>query len=255
VKISIITAVFNGEATIADALRSVASQDWADVEHIVVDGASRDRTCDVVRQQGGPKVRLISEPDRGVYDAMNKGIQQATGDIIGLLNADDSYADEHVLSHVAEVMADPKVDACYGDLVYVRRDESDKVVRYWKAGEYDPRSLRHGWFPPHPTFYVRREVYQRCGLFDLRYPLGGDVEFMMRALGKYHVRPKYIPRVMVRMRLGGISNASFSNILRQNVVIRRSARGNGIPLSNAFWYYTCKLADRMQQFLTRPNGK
>jgi glycosyltransferase involved in cell wall biosynthesis len=253
VKISVITAVFNGEATIADNLRSVAAQDWPDVEHIVMDGASRDRTPETVRQQGGPKVRLISEPDRGVYDAMNKGIRQATGEVIGLLNADDVYADEHVLRRVSEAMADPTVDACYGDLLYVRREQPDKVVRYWKAGEFDPERLRAGWFPPHPTFYVRRIVYERCGLFDLQYPLGGDVEFMMRALGKYHVRPTYIPQVMVRMRLGGISNANLANVVRQNMAIRRAAKVNGIPMNNAVSYYTRKLAERMTQFLSRPD--
>jgi len=251
-KVSVVTAVFNGAETIADTLDSVAAQTYPDVEHVVVDGGSRDNTLEVVKQHGRRVARLISERDRGVYDGMNKGIRAATGEVIGTLNADDVYADPDVLARVAAAFADPSVEVCYGDLVYVKRDDTSAVVRYWKAGNYERDALRQGWFPPHPTFFVRRALYERGGLFNIDYPLGGDVELMMRLLWKHQAKAVYIPNVQVKMRLGGISNASLRSIIRQNVVIREAARLNGLEMENAFVYYVRKLAGRARQFVVRP---
>ena len=217
-----------------------------------MDGGSKDNTLEVVKQHGRRVARLISERDRGVYDGMNKGVRAATGEVVGTLNSDDLYADNEVLARVAATFSDPSVDVSYGDLVYVRKENTDSVVRYWKAGPYERESLRHGWFPPHPTFFVRRSMYERGGLFNISYPLGGDVELMLRLLWKYEAKAAYIPHVLVRMRLGGISNAGLGAIVRQNMAIRQAAREVGLEMDNALVYYMRKLAGRATQFLVRP---
>jgi glycosyltransferase involved in cell wall biosynthesis len=249
-KISVITVVYNGERTIADTLASVAAQTHKDVEHVVVDGASQDGTLATVRRY--PHVAAcLSERDHGVYDAMNKGIRRATGEVIGTLNADDVYQHDGVLEHVACAFDDPGVDVCYGDLVYVSPRRPDQIIRYWKAGPFDRKRLRSGWYPPHPTFFVRRSVYDRWGAFDPAYPLAGDVELMFRILGKGSTTVVYLPEVLVRMRLGGISNARISTVWNQNVIIRRAARLNGIELVNPLLYFVRKLLSRGSQYLDR----
>lgn len=173
-KISIITAVYNGRATLADALDSALAQDHPDKELIVVDGASTDGTRDVLQRYAGRLAQVVSEPDRGIYDALNKGLRRATGDAVGFLHSDDTFADARVLSRVAAALADPGVDACYGDLCYVHHEDPDRIVRYWRSGPYQRRNLAWGWMPPHPTFYARRAVYQRWGRFDTRYRIAAD---------------------------------------------------------------------------------
>ncbi|CAB3880994.1 PGL/p-HBAD biosynthesis glycosyltransferase [Achromobacter dolens] len=162
-KISIITVVFNGATTIGDTLDSVNDQTYPDVEHVVIDGGSRDNTLDIVKARGRRVGKLVSERDRGIYDAMNKGLKFATGDVIGFLNADDFYVDPAVLEDVAKVFADERVQACYGDLLYVSQEQQDKIVRYWKSSDFVSGAFGRGWVPPHPTFFVRREVYEKLG--------------------------------------------------------------------------------------------
>lgn len=253
VKISVITVSYNSAATIADTLRSIASQTHPDVEHWVVDGNSKDDTLAVVEAYRHPSLRMSSESDKGIYDAMNKGMAWATGDIVGFLNADDLYADTQVLTRVAAAFEDPEVDACFGDLIYVTEDNR-KVVRYWKSRPFSPGSFARGWCPAHPTFYVRRSVIERLGLFDLSYRLAADTEFMMRYLERGHVRSTYIPHVQVRMRVGGATNQSWSNIAQQNREIFHALRKHGVPHRTlSFWAH--KLASRLWQRLTGSMAK
>lgn len=204
--ISVITAVKNRVGTLGACLRSVQAQTWDDVEHIVVDGGSIDGTLGLLAASRAHLAKLICEPDGGVYDALNKGIRAASGDVIGFMHADDEFGSEGALEHIARAFEDPRVDAVYGDLVYVRSDDPSRVVRYWRAGRYSRSQLTHGWMPPHPTFYARRDVYRRFGGFDTRYKIAADYENMLRILWRGGVQAAYVPEVLVRMRMGGISN-------------------------------------------------
>ena len=212
VRISVITAVFNNHGTVAAALDSVLSQSHPRVEVIVIDGMSNDGTRDVLEDYSKHIDVYVSEPDGGIYDALNKGIALATGDVVGFLHADDLMADERVLARVADAFADPAVEAVYGDLVYVRRDDETQIVRTWTAGTFDVRQLSWGWMPPHPTFYVRREVYKRMGAFDVTYRIAADYDCMLRFLTG-GVRVAYVPHLLVRMRVGGVSNRSIGNLV------------------------------------------
>lgn len=236
-KISLITISFNSEATIGDTLRSVAEQSHPDIEHIVIDGASRDGTLQVLREQGAHVARMVSEPDKGLYDAMNKGLALASGEVVGLLNADDVLADRHAVAHVAAAFAPaPQAapDCVYGDLVYVAADDLERVVRYWRSGAFTPSRLRFGWMPPHPAFYMRRSRLDDVGLFDTTLRIAADYDFMLRCLTMPGVRVAYVPKVLVRMRLGGISNRSIASLLNKSredlTVMRRHGVGSWLTL-------------------------
>jgi glycosyltransferase involved in cell wall biosynthesis len=217
-KISIITITFNSEATVEDTIRSVVSQDFPNKEFIVVDGLSRDRTMEVVKRYATHIDRMVSEPDKGLYDALNKGIGLATGDVIGMLHSDDIYANDNVLSKVMQTFAsDPEVEAVYADLVFVDRWDVNKVLRTWKAGEYEPGSFVKGWMPPHPTFFVKKSVYDRFGIFNLDLKLSADYELMLRLIHKHQVKVAYLPETIVKMRMGGVSNTSFFVKLKANL--------------------------------------
>lgn len=244
-KISVITVCFNAEKTVAQTMRSVAQQSYGSIEHIVVDGASTDGTLAVVERYGQRIAKLVSERDRGIYDAMNKGLALASGEIIGFLNADDVYANSGVLARIAHVFKDPEVEACYGDLVYVSVD-GRRVVRYWKSKPFEKGSFAHGWCPPHPTFYIRRSALERLGPFDQTFRIAADVEFMMRYLERGGVRSAYIPKVQVRMRMGGVTNRSWRNIVRQNQEIIRALKINGVPFSVG-GFLAQKVANRLWQ--------
>lgn len=225
-KISVITAVRNGRATLAGALDSTLAQEYPDKEPIVVDGASTDGTLELIRHYEGRLAQVVSEPDRGIYDALNKGLQLATGDVVGFLHADDLYADAEVLGRIAAAFADPAVEAVYGDLVYASMEDTGRVIRYWRAGEYRPGRLRWGWMPPHPTLYLRRALYERHGGFDLQYRIAGDYDLMLRVLSRLTGRVVYLPQVLVRMRVGGTSNRSLPEILRKSWEDYRALRAN-----------------------------
>lgn len=248
-KISVITVAYNSAATIAATMDSVAMQTYPDVEHLVVDGLSKDNTVEIAQARSTQRTQIRSEPDNGIYDAMNKGMAWSTGDIVGFLNADDLYADSQVLSRVAAAFEDSEIDACFADLVYVTADNR-KVVRYWKSKPFVVGSFAQGWCPAHPTFYVRRSALERLGLFDLSYRLAADTEFMMRYLERGHVRSVYIPHVQVRMRVGGATNQSWSNIAQQNREIFQALRKHGVP-HQALSFWSHKLASRLWQRLTR----
>lgn len=211
-----ITAVYNRHQTVGQALDSVLSQSYPAVESIVIDGASTDGTLAVLQPYRPRLGVLISERDQGIYDALNKGLTHATGDVVGFLHADDVYEDREVLAKVAVAFRDPSVDAVYGDLVYVRHDDISKVIRYWKSGPYDHAALSRGWMPPHPTFYVRRSVYERLGGFNTRYRIAADYDTVLRFLAVGKIGVAYVPEVLVRMRVGGISNRSLKTIFRKS---------------------------------------
>lgn len=244
-KISVITVAYNSAATIGETMGSVAMQSYTDVEHLVVDGASRDGTVNIARARSTTRTRIVSEPDKGIYDAMNKGFQLASGEVIGFLNADDLYADADVLARVAIAFQDPAVEACFGDLVYVTGDNR-RIVRYWKSRPYRSGSFARAWSPAHPTFYIRRSAMERLGVFDLSYRLAADTEFMLRYLERGGVQSVYIPHVQVRMRVGGATNSSVGNIVRQNKEILRALRKNQVPYSTAC-FSMHKVATRIWQ--------
>jgi glycosyltransferase involved in cell wall biosynthesis len=247
-KISIVTACYNSASTIKDTLKSIQMQTHPDIEHIVIDGGSTDGTLDILEQNKEHITYLSSEPDNGLYDAMNKGIMKATGDVIGLLNSDDLFADAHALSHVARALSDDTVDACYGDLVYVHHDNIDDIARYWKSSTYDANSFAKGWIPAHPTFYVRKRIHDQHGmLFNLNYKLAADYEVLLRLLFTHRIKTDYIPEVMVKMRLGGATNKSLKNILRQNKEIMQALKQHQYPFS-PIQLIGNKLADRVQQY-------
>lgn len=231
-KISIVTATWNSAATIGECLDSVAAQTWLDREHVVIDGASRDATVEVLQAQRDRFAVLVSEPDRGIYDALNKGIARASGDVVGFLHADDVYASTDVLARVAEAFDDPDVAAVHGDLQYVRKDDTSQVVRHWKSSPFNRARLRRGWMPPHPTLYVRREWYERIGGFDTRYRIAADYHSILRLFSQPDFRSAYVPEVFVKMRLGGASNRSLKNIVRKSRedldALRRTGVG-GLP--------------------------
>jgi glycosyltransferase involved in cell wall biosynthesis len=215
-RISTITVTFNCAELVHECLASVSEQSHDDVEHVVIDGASTDGTLDVLQAHRGSLAVLVSEPDSGIYDALNKGIVRTDGEVVGLLHADDLYADSEVLARVAEAFVDPEVDAVYGDLVYVSKSDPSRVIRGWRAGEFSPARLRWGWMPPHPALFLRRSLYERFGLFDTRYRIAADYDLMLRILSQLSGKVVYLPEVLVRMRMGGVSNRSLSNIVRKS---------------------------------------
>jgi glycosyltransferase involved in cell wall biosynthesis len=246
-KISIITVSYNSSATIRDTIESVLSQDYADFEYILVDGESTDGTLDIIRSYQHPSIRWISEPDKGIYDAMNKGVQLATGDIIGILNSDDFYTDNQVLSKVAKTFREQQVESVYSDLAYVDASDVNKIVRYWKSGQYKEGSFLEGWMPPHPTFFVQRSVYEKYSQFDLRLKSAADYELMLRFIHRFKISVAYIPETLVKMRAGGVSNASFLHRFRANREDRLAWEYN--KLTPKLYTLMLKPLRKVQQFV------
>ena len=248
-KISIVTVCRNSMVTIEDTIFSVAAQIYHRVEHVIIDGASTDGTLDIINRHRNKFSKMISEPDGGIYDAMNKGIRLATGDVIGFLNADDVYSNTKVLSEIADIFEDATVDACYGDLVYM--DESlRRVVRYWKSRPYRDGLFEKGWMPAHPTFFVRRAVFERYGGFDLAFRLQSDFDLTMRFLSVCKIKSVYLPTVLVKMRIGGATNRSLANIIKGNIEAFRVCRKNGLGVTPFF--VIAKILSRVPQFFSRP---
>jgi glycosyltransferase len=246
-KLSVVTPVYN-EPRVARALDSILSQQaHFSIEPIVIDGGSTDQTLKVLSSYRSRLAVFISEPDRGIYDAMNKGVARATGDVVGILNSDDRYADNRVLERVAEVLQDPTIDACYGNLVYV--DGRDRVIRYWRAGRYRPSSYHLGWMPPHPTFFVRRSAYARYGTFDTSFPIAADYELMLRLMVRYRIKVRYIDAVLVRMAAGGNSGRSPWTVVRAGVEVFRSWRKN--RLAYGYFAPVLKPGRKIAQYVVR----
>lgn len=251
-KISVITVCYNSAKTIGDTLRSVRAQSHGDIEHIIIDGGSSDNTLDIIAADGPHVAMLVSERDKGLYDAMNKGLALATGEVVGFLNSDDVFANADVLSEVALVMAEPSIDACYGDLVYVAPDDTGKVIRYWRSQRFVRGLFERGWVPAHPTFYARRELYQEFGRFDVSMRLAADFDMLLRLFVVRGITTTYIPHVLVRMRLGGASNESLAHVIRQNVEIARAFRKYGFRVGLKPFVF--KLMLRISQFIRRPQS-
>lgn len=231
-KISIVTVVYNNEKYIAGAIKSVLSQNYPDIEYIIVDGGSNDGTMEIINTYSEKIDIIISERDNGIYDAMNKGIYNATGEIVGILNSDDCYSHEYVISNVVNQIKNTESDALYGDLVYVDKI-TGKIVRRWVSGTYKKGLFKYGWMPPHPTFFVRKEVYERYGNYNTLFKSSADYELMLRFIHKYNISVTYLPHVLVKMRTGGVSNISFKNRIRANKEDRLAWKINN--LNQAFY--------------------
>lgn len=248
-KISIITIAYNSAETIEATIQSVIAQEYTDVEYIIIDGASKDTTMDVVDRYRDQIAVVVSEPDKGIYDAMNKGVARATGEVVGILNSDDFYADNTVLSDVAARFKETGADAVYADLVYVERDNPDKVVRYWKSKPYTPGMFRKGWMPAHPTFFLKNECYRAHGTYSTELRSAADYELMLRMLEKHAISAVHLPRVLTKMRVGGQSNVSLKNRIRANKEDRRAWKMNG--LTPAWYTLTVKPLSKLTQFIRK----
>ena len=226
-KISIITVSFNSAKTIRQTIESVLSQDYDDLEYIVVDGASKDGTVDILKEYEG-KIKYISEPDKGIYDALNKGVKLATGEVIGTIGGDDFYPNTQVISHIAKAFQDFKTDAIYGDKQYVNMGNDDMIVRYWRSGEYQRENWLKGWMPPHLSFYLKKSAIETYGNYITDFTCSGDYELMLRMLYKNNLSAHYLPEVVMTMRNGGTSTASWKHRYRANMEDRRAWQINGL---------------------------
>lgn len=233
-KVTIITVVYNSADTIRDTVLSVANQDYEDIEYIVIDATSTDDTLSIVNEYRSCISKIISEPDNGTYDAMNKGLRFASGKIIGFLNADDFYSNNSVISNVAQYLIKNEFDAVYGDLVYVDRSDVNKIVRYWKPGEYKKESFSTGWVMPHPTFFCRKETYDKYGYYNDNFQVAADFELMLRFVEKHQINLGYLPEPIVKMRSQGKANV-LSGIIRGNMEIIKSFKLNGLQFSPLFF--------------------
>lgn len=245
-KVSIITVTYNSAKTLERTIRSVQEQTYQEIEHIIVDGASTDGTLDIIRANEKGIARYVSEPDEGIYDAINKGLKMATGSIIGLLNSDDVLANEFVIEQIVRTMRREKADIVYGDLVYVDREDDDKIVRYWRSNKFKRRQLYFGWMPPHPTLYVRRQIYEDNGLYSTALRISADYDFMLRILRHDKYKKAYIPQVLVRMAMGGISNRNLRTIMLKTREDYRVLRFNNV---GGLFTLLCKNVRKIVQFL------
>jgi glycosyltransferase len=248
VKITVITVVFNRTETVGQAVESVLSQSHPDVEHIVQDGGSTDGTLEVLRRVDDPRMQIVSEPDGGIYDALNRAIARATGDVVGVMHSDDFFAHERILERVATVFGDPSVDGVYGDLDYVSADDPSRVIRHWRAGTYTRSKLRYGWMPPHPTLYLRRQAFDQWGVYDRSYRIAADYEAMLRWLVQGELKLAYIPEVMVKMRVGGESNGSVRRIVRKSQEDLRAVRAHKV---GGLGTLTLKNMRKISQFIAK----
>ena len=247
-KISLITVTFNSGGTLRDTIQSVLSQTYYDIEYIIVDGHSQDNTVDIIKEYEplfDGRLKWISEKDQGLYDAMNKCFQMATGDMVGIINSDDLLAEATAIEKVIDCFEGHKdIDCVYADLYYVSQYDTSKIVRHWITGKQ--RSFSKGWHPAHPTFYVKREIYSKYGLFDLDFKFAADFELMLRLVEKEHIRLFYLPEPLVRMRLGGTTSKNLTNIRKGNIECLNAFRKNGIPVSVLYPFY--RLLPKLKQY-------
>jgi glycosyltransferase len=246
-KISIITVTYNSAATLEETILSVISQDYAHIEYIIVDGESSDGTMQIAEKYKSSISRIIREKDKGLYDAVNKGIDAASGDIVGILHSDDFYTSTSVISSYVKVFEEQDCDAVYADLYYVDRNNTSKIVRTWKSGKYQKGSFLDGWMPPHPTFFVKRQVYEKYGKFSLELKSAADYEFMLRVIHKNQISLQYLPQFTVKMRAGGKSNESLKNRVNANLEDRKAWEMNG--LQPRFYTLYLKPLRKLMQFL------
>ena len=245
-KISIITVSFNSSDTIESTFQSVAEQTYENIEYIVIDGGSSDGTLDLIKKYKKTISKWVSEPDKGLYDAMNKGVEMATGDVIGLINSDDLFCDKDAIMKVIEVFkSNYELDSVYSDLYYVSEFDTNKIIRKWITGRQ--KKFKYGWHPAHPTFYIKKKVYDDFGLFDLKFKLAADFEIMLRFLEKYKITTKYLNQSLVKMRLGGETNKSLKNIFNQNLECIKAFRENKVSV-NPLLYPILRIIPKLLQF-------
>lgn len=248
-KISVITAVYDAEATVGKAIASVAAQTHADVDHVVIEGNSTDGSLDAIRRATHDRMTLVSEPDDGIYDALNKGIARATGDVIGFVHSDDFLPHDGVLARIAAAFSDPAVDAVFGDLDYVSKSDPARVIRHWTTGPFHPRRLKYGWMPAHPTLYLRRAVYDRLGGFDTSFGISADYDFILRHFSHSKGGAIHLPEVLYKMRLGGVSNRDWARIRQKMTEDYRAVRGNRV---GGVTTVALKSLSKLGQFIVRP---
>jgi glycosyltransferase involved in cell wall biosynthesis len=247
IKISIITVSYNGVKTIRDTIESVISQDYPNIEYIIIDGLSNDGTQAIIESFGDCIAKFISEKDNGIYEAINKGIEQATGDIIGFIGSDDIYPHTEVISRVAMAFDKKNTDSLYGDKQYI--DHQNKIVRYWKAGEYKHSNFLLGWMPPHLAFYLKRSCYLQYGFYNENFAIAGDYELMLRMLYKNRITTQYLPEVLMSMRIGGASTKNIKNRLKANFEDRQAWKSNAI--TPKFYTLCLKPLLKIPQFLIK----
>jgi len=245
--VSIITPSYNSAKFISQTIESVLSQTYNNIEYIIIDGSSTDGTIEIIKEYQDKITNFVSEPDMGIYDAMNKGIALATGDVIGILNSDDFYVDDSVIEGVVKAFQQYKVDSVYGDLEYVAKENTDKVVRFWKSAPFKKGLFQKGWHPAHPTFFVKKNIYEKYGCFNLSYRIAADYELMLRLLEKHQIPSYYVPRVLVKMRVGGESNKGLLNIIRANIESYQSWKDNKLPV-NLFMFMLKPISKVFQYF-------
>lgn len=250
-KISVITAVYRSEATVGEAIASVAAQRYPNIEHVIVEGKSPDGSLAAIERAAHGRMRLISEPDKGIYDALNKGIQHATGEVVGFIHSDDFLPHDGVMDRIAAAFRDPAVEAVFSDLDYVSQADTSRVIRHWSTGAFHPRRLKYGWMPAHPTLYLRREIYERFGVYDITFGIAADYDFILRYFSQ-STAPSvsvYIPEVLYKMRLGGVSNRSWAKVRQKMnedlLAIRRNHVGGIHTLA-------LKNISKLGQFFVRP---
>jgi len=247
-KISIITAVYNNIDTISEAIESVLSQTYDDLEYIIIDAASTDGTVDIIKQYQDKISIFVSEPDNGIYDGLNKGIALATGDVIGFLHSDDLYQHNRVIGVVAEAFKNYQVDSVFGDLNYVNKEDTSKIIRYWKSGDFSFKKLHRGWMPPHPTFFVKRNVYEKFDVFDTSFKIAADYDIILRFLGKHQISTHYIPEVFIKMRVGGESNKNLKNFIQKSKDDLRAMKKNSIGHAGSLFL---KNISKLRQFFIK----
>lgn len=247
-KVSIITATYNSAKTISDTLRSLEEQTYQDIEYIIIDGASKDDTLEVIQSQCSRVSTVISENDKGIYDALNKGIKAATGDVVGFLHSDDLFAYPEAVQDIVDTFLNNDSQAVYADLEYVSKDDTDKTVRLWTSGNYARNDLKKGWMPPHPTFYMKRELYEDYGLFDLSFKIAADYDSLLRYLWVNKVSMAYLPKVLIKMRVGGASNRSLSNIIQKTKEDIQALKNSSLSWPQAI---LIKNLSKIPQFIKR----
>ncbi len=251
-KVSVITATYNSAKTIKDTLKSLEQQTYKNIEYIIVDGASKDNTLSIIRSDCTRIKKIISEPDQGIYDGLNKGVLAATGDVIGFLHSDDVFASADTIQQIVDTFLCNESDAVYGDLEYVSVADPKKVIRLWKSGNYTREKLKRGWMPPHPTFYMKRDCYKKLGVFDLSYKIAGDYDSLLRYLWAGNVSMSYCENVLVKMKVGGASNRSLKNIWLKSCEDIRVLKNSGLSVMPAlFW----KNISKIPQFIFKSRLK
>lgn len=249
-KVSVITSVYNNVSTVQDAIESVLSQSYSNIEYIVIDGGSSDGTLDILKNFQDRITHFISEPDKGIYDGLNKGISMATGDVIAFLHSDDLYPDTEIILEVVKAFSND-IDGVYGDLIYTPKHNTNKILRYWKSRPFEKKLLSQGWMPAHPTLFLKKSIYEKYGTFDLAFRIAADYDFLLRIL-KQNIKVHYLPKVLYKMRVGGESNKNIRNIFRKSHEDLKALRKNKI---GGFSVIILKNISKIGQFLNNPFSK